>query len=50
VRARRDLGYFRARWPIATCLVDAERQLFEMLRAHHFDDTGTAKTVFADPH
>ncbi len=42
------LGYFRARYHVASYLVDADRQLIAMLRVRHFDDLAAAETAFAD--
>lgn len=40
------LGYFRARYYVATCLVDGERCVHWMLRLRHFDGFESAEQAF----
>ena len=41
------LGYFRGRYHVATCLVDADRRLVAMLRLRYFDGYDAAGSAFA---
>lgn len=40
------IGYFRSRYYVATCVVDAERHIHWMLRLHHFDSFEGAEQAF----
>ena len=40
------LGYFRARYYVATCLVDGGRHVDSMLRLRHFDSFANAEQAF----
>ena len=40
------LGYFRARYYVANCLVDGDRSLHEMLRLRQFDGFEDAEKAF----
>ena len=40
------IGYFRSRYYVATCLVDAERHVRWMLRLRHFDSFESAGQAF----
>lgn len=40
------IGYFRSRYYVATCVVDAERHVRWMLRLHHFDSFGSSEQAF----
>jgi len=40
------IGYFRSRYYIATCVVDAERHVRWMLRLRHFDSFESAEQAF----
>jgi len=42
----RILGYFRGRYIVATCIVDAERRLEWMRKVRHFDAQIDAETAF----
>jgi len=42
----RILGYFRGRYLVATCIVDAERRLFWMPKLRQFDAEIDAATAF----
>ena len=41
------LGYFRGRYHVATCIEDADRRLYRMLRVRYFEDYEAAKSAFA---
>lgn len=40
------IGYFRSRYYVATCVVDAERHVRWMLRLRHFDSFESAEQAF----
>ena len=40
------IGYFRCRYYVATCVVDAERHVRWMLRLRHFDSFESAEQAF----
>jgi len=40
------VGYFRSRYYVATCVVDAERHVHWMLRLRHFDSFESAEQAF----
>jgi len=40
------IGYFRFRYYVATCVVDAERRIRWMLRLHNFDSFESAEQAF----
>lgn len=40
------IGYFRSRYYVATCVVDAERHVHWMLRLRHFDSFESAEQAF----
>lgn len=40
------IGYFRSRYYVATCVVDAERHVHWMLRLRHFDSFDSAEQAF----
>ena len=40
------IGYFRSRYYVATCVVDAERHVRWMLRLRHFDGFESAEQAF----
>lgn len=40
------LGYFRARYYVATCLVDGDRHVHWMLRLRHFESFESAERAF----
>jgi len=40
------IGYFRQRYYVATCIVDAGRRVGGMLNLRHFDSFETAKRAF----
>jgi hypothetical protein len=40
------LGYFRARYYVATCLVDADRHVLWMLRLRHYESFESAERAF----
>ena len=40
------VGYFRARYYVATCLVDGDRHVHWMLRLRHFDSFKSAEQAF----
>ena len=40
------IGYFRCRYYVATCVVDAERHVHWMLRLRHFDSFESAEQAF----
>jgi hypothetical protein len=40
------LGYFRAHYYVATCLVDGERCVHWMLRLRHFESFESAEQAF----
>ena len=40
------IGYFRSRYYVATCVVDAERHVRWMLRLRHFDNFDGAEQTF----
>jgi hypothetical protein len=41
------LGYFRSRYYVATCIIDAGRRVLLMTRTRHFDEFSTAEEAFA---
>ena len=43
------LGYFRGRYLVATCVLDAARCLRWMLKVRHFDALADAETAFLAP-
>jgi hypothetical protein len=45
----RILGYFRGEYIVATCIVDAERQLRWMPKVRHFDGLPDAEAAFLAP-
>ena len=40
------IGYFRGRYYVATCVVDAERRVRWLLRLRHFDSFESAERAF----
>ena len=40
------IGYFRCRYYVAICVVDAERRVHWMLRSRHFDSFVSAEQAF----
>ena len=40
------IGYFRGRYYVATCVVDAERRVHWLLRLSHFDGVESAERAF----
>jgi len=44
----RIIGYFRSRYIVATCLVDANRRVRAMLKQRHFDRFEDADQAFLD--
>lgn len=40
------IGFFRSRYYVATCVVDAERHVHWMLRLRHFDSFESAEQAF----
>ncbi len=40
------IGYFRSRYYVATCLVDAERRVHQMLRQRHYNSIESAEEAF----
>lgn len=42
----RIIGYFRSRYTVATCVVDAQRHVRAMLRQRHFDSIESAEAAF----
>ncbi|MFD2235785.1 hypothetical protein [Phaeospirillum tilakii] len=44
----RIIGYFRSRYIVATCLVDADRRVRALLKQRHFDHFEDAEQAFLD--
>ncbi|MGF1610418.1 MAG: hypothetical protein ACFCUQ_13540 [Kiloniellales bacterium] len=44
------LGYFRARYYVANCVVDGDRHVHWLLRLSHFDSFESAEQVFLAGH
>lgn len=44
----RIIGYFRSRYIVATCLVDADRRVRALLTQRHFDRIEDAEQAFLD--
>ena len=42
------VGYFRSRYYVATCIVDAERHVHWMFRLRHFDSFESHEQVFLE--
>ncbi len=42
----RIIGYFRSRYIVATCVVDAQRRVQVMLKQRHFDSIESAEQAF----
>jgi hypothetical protein len=40
------LGYFRERYLVATCIVDAQQRLRAMLRVRYYDELDDAESIF----
>lgn len=40
------IGYFRSRYTVATCVVDAQRRIHGMLKQRHFDSIESAEAAF----
>jgi hypothetical protein len=47
--AVRILGYFRGRYLVATCILDAERKLRWMPKVRHFEGLAEAEIAFLAP-